>query len=92
MYPDPYENYLPSSPGDLFWKQSIDPNSLIKMKLWKYTRAVYRSLPESVYKKGERYLPYLAHTFMLDRGEASKPFKGTVEYLNDLNRDFLTRP
>lgn len=79
MYPDPYENYHPSSPGDLFWKQSIAPNSLIKMRFWKYMRDAYRSLPDSVYKDGEKYLPYHAHTFMLDRGESPKPFKGTVE-------------
>ena len=76
MYPDPYENYHPSSPGDLFWKQSIAPSRLIKMRFWKSMRDAYKSLPGTVYKDGDRYLPYHAFTFMLDRGEASKAFKG----------------
>ena len=76
VYPDPYEDYHLPSPGNIFWKQPIAPNSLIKTKFWKYIRDVYKSLPGNVYQDEEKYLPYDAHTFMLDRGESPKSFKG----------------
>ena len=75
VYPDPYENYYPAVDGNLFWKAAISPSIMIKMRMWKYIRDAYKSLPTEIYQE-KRFLPFEANTIMLKRGESPTTFKG----------------
>ncbi|XP_066910238.1 uncharacterized protein [Clytia hemisphaerica] len=90
VYPDPYEKYYPQSEGDLFWKRQIAPNTLIKMRLWKFIRDAYKSLPEDIHQN-KKFLPYESFTFLLDRGDSPKAFKASKEGTTSTGKELYVR-
>lgn len=75
MYPDPYENHFKQAEGDLFWKSPLSPSLLIKSRIWRSIRKIYKSLPNEI-TQGKKFLPYLVYGSMLHRGEKPVAFRG----------------
>lgn len=91
LYPDPYENMpeIPNS-GNLHWRAFVSPANLIKMRIWKYIRDSYKSLPDDIVQ-GRRFLPYEATGTLLQRGDFPVAFKGDEDATDKIFiRIFLT--